>query len=211
MFITAEGIEGAGKSTLLRLLAERFRAEGRTVLLTREPGGSGLGLSLRALLLHAETRVTGEAELFLFLADRAEHVAGCIRPALAEGHVVLCDRYTDSTVVYQGWGRGLDIAAVNACNTFATGNLEPDLTFVLDVDPAVGLARARGRNVSRGVHESEGRFEMEALSFHTRIRQGFLDWAGRHPERCVILNGGASPEDLLEAAWTAIAVRFPPA
>ena len=204
MFVTVEGIEGSGKSTLLAGLAGRFRAAGREVLLTREPGGSGLGRNLRALLLNSSTRVTDRAELFLFLADRAQHVAESIRPALEAGRIVLCDRYTDSTVVYQGCGRGLDPETLDRLNEFATAGLRPARTLVLDIDPAVGLARARTRNAAEGASESEGRFEAEALAFHERIRQGFLDLSARHPERCVVLDGSRSPRELLETAWTVL-------
>ena len=136
MFITLEGIEGSGKTTLIENLADVFRTLNHEVLVTREPGGCALGRELRQMLLNPETEICPEAELFLFLADRAQHVAEVIRPALKRGEVVLCDRYADSTVVYQGYGRGLDIEKLRSLNDVAIGGLWPDRTFVLDMDPA---------------------------------------------------------------------------
>ena len=142
MFITLEGIEGSGKTTLIENLADVFRTLNHEVLVTREPGGCALGRELRQMLLNPETEICPEAELFLFLADRAQHVAEVIRPALKRGEVVLCDRYADSTVVYQGYGRGLDIEKLRSLNDVAIGGLWPDRTFVLDMDPADALKRA---------------------------------------------------------------------
>ena len=159
MFITLEGIEGSGKTTLIENLADVFRTLNHEVLVTREPGGCALGRELRQMLLNPETEICPEAELFLFLADRAQHVAEVIRPALKRGEVVLCDRYADSTVVYQGYGRGLDIEKLRSLNDVAIGGLWPDRTFVLDMDPADALKRARRRNAELGLSEKEGRFE----------------------------------------------------
>ncbi len=155
MFITLEGIEGSGKTTLIENLADVFRTLNHEVLVTREPGGCALGRELRGLLLNPETKISSEAELFLFLADRAQHVAEVIRPALDRGVVVLCDRYADSTVVYQGYGRGLDIERLRDLNDMAVGGLWPDRTFVLDMDPAAALIRARRRNAELGVAGKE--------------------------------------------------------
>ena len=177
MFITLEGIEGSGKTTLIENLADVFRTLNHEVLVTREPGGCALGRELRQMLLNPETEICPEAELFLFLADRAQHVAEVIRPALKRGEVVLCDRYADSTVVYQGYGRGLDIEKLRSLNDVAIGGLWPDRTFVLDMDPADALKRARRRNAELGLSEKEGRFEAEQMPFHTRIREGFKLWA----------------------------------
>ena len=200
MFLTLEGIEGAGKTTLLENLAEVFRTLNHEVLVTREPGGCALGRDLRALLLNPESDICPEAELFLFLADRAQHVAEVIRPALDRGMVVLCDRYADSTIVYQGYGRGLDVERLRLLNDMAVGGLWPDRTFVLDMDPAEALRRARRRNAEQGLAGTEGRFEAEQLPFHTRIREGFKVGAAHNPKRIAILDAADSPEGLMHQA-----------
>jgi dTMP kinase len=159
--ITFEGVEGAGKTTLAQHLADWLRAQGVSVRLTREPGGSPLGEHLRPLLLHEP--LDAWAELFLFLADRRQHTLQVILPALEQGAWVLCDRYADSTLVYQGYGRGLDIALIRRLNALATGDLTPDLTVLIDLPVEDALARANAPN----------RFEAETLAFHTRIRAGY--------------------------------------
>jgi dTMP kinase len=196
MFLTFEGVEGAGKSTQVRLLAERLRQSEAHVLVTREPGDGPLGARLRSLVLSPpdDVEIAELAELFIMLADRAQHVAGAIKPALAEGVHVLCDRYIDSSVAYQGYGRGLSVDEIDRMNSLATGGLLPDRTILLDLDPASGLARQQERN----------RMESEALAFHERVRAGFLDIAGRNPERFLILDASQSPEALHEQIWTAI-------
>lgn len=203
MFVTFEGIEGSGKSTLLRGMAEALAQRGLPSLSTREPGGCGLGLKLRDVLLHAESRLCSEAELFLFLADRAQHVSEIIRPALEAGQVVLCDRYADSTIVYQGYGRGLDPHRLRDLNDQAVGGLWPDLTLIIDLEVEQGLQRARSRNRELGLEAAEGRFEAEAFAFHQRIRNGFLHWAALAPERFVVLDGSLTPAALLAAALQA--------
>lgn len=211
MFITLEGIEGSGKSTLAQRLAEGLRARGRSVVLTREPGGSELGKSLRALLLNPGTRTTPAAELFLFLADRAQHVADVIRPALQRGDVVICDRFADSTLAYQGMGRGLAASAADQAillqlNELAIQHLWPDVTLLLDLPPEVGLARARSRDAAMQKTDAEGRFEAEELAFHRRIRQGFLDLASANPQRIKVLDAQVPPKALAQAA--AALLRF---
>ena len=196
MFITLEGIEGSGKGTVLDRLCEDFSARGRAFLRTREPGGSDLGKTLRALLLDARQTIAPEAELFLYLADRAQHVRQVIRPALDRGLTVISDRYADSTIVYQGYGRGLDVEELYRLNETAVGGLWPDLTILLDVDPAVGLARARARNSEQGLDISEGRFEAEEMAFHQRIRQGYLAWAKRHAGRFRIVDASLPPDEV---------------
>jgi len=196
MFISFEGTEGSGKSTVLDLLCAALGSRGVSALRTREPGGSELGKSLRGLLLDARQAVTPEAELFLYLADRAQHVRQVIRPALAEGRLVLSDRYADSTIVYQGYGRGLPVERLFDLNQMAVGGLWPDLTLLFDLDPAVGLARARARNTELGIEVSEGRFEAETLAFHQRVREGYLAWARRFPERFRLINAGNSPAEV---------------
>ena len=201
MFITFEGIEGAGKSTLVSGVEQWFKSKGRNVLVTREPGGCGLGASLRSVLLDAKnTGLTSEAELFLYLADRAQHVAEVIRPALERGEVVLCDRYLDSTIAYQGYGRGFDPLWLLDLNKKAVRNLVPDLTFLIDLAPETGLKRALDRNERENKAVSEGRFEAESLNFHTRVRKGFLALAEMFPERYRIVDGARNAEQALEQA-----------
>lgn len=204
MFITVEGVEGAGKSTLMNLLAREFERRGVPFVRTREPGGCGLGANLRPLLLDVSSSLDGRAELFLFLADRAQHVADTIRPALERGAWVLCDRYADSTVAYQGYGRGMDVEVLQSLNDYATGGLWPDRTLLLDLSVKTGLERALARNGREGLSKSEGRFEAEELAFHQRIRKGFLERAARWPERFRVLDALRSPEDLLADALKAL-------
>lgn len=194
MFITFEGMEGSGKSTALDRLCDLLSKAGRPYVRTREPGGSELGTALRALLLDARHQVAPEAELFLYLADRAQHVAQVIRPALSVGSLVLSDRYADSTIVYQGYGRGLDVRRLHELNEIAVGGLWPVRTILFDVEPETGMRRARSRNAEQGTEVSEGRFEAEDLAFHRRVRQGYLAWAERHPERFSILDANQSQD-----------------
>ncbi len=203
MFITLEGIEGCGKTTLLKNLAGALQNRHYEVLTTREPGGCTLGQALRTLLLKPGAPISTAAELLLFLADRAQHTAEIIRPALKRGCIVLCDRYADSTIVYQGYGRGFDIPTLQHLHDIATGGLWPDITLVLDMDPAEALARARSRNQTRGTADAEGRFEAENMLFHARIREGFLHWAAANPGRIIVLDAAHSPKSLLQQALDA--------
>ena len=177
LFVTFEGGEGAGKSTAIIGAAHALKAQGRSVLVTREPGAGVLGAAIRALLLDS-AEVTARSELFLFLADRANHCAQIVEPALLRGDIVLCDRHADSTLVYQGIVRGLDEPFVRAANTFATNGLAPDLTLLLDVPPEVGLARLAEKN----------RLDREPLQFHRRVREGFLRLAREEPNRWRIID-----------------------
>lgn len=204
MFVTVEGVEGAGKSTLLGLLAGEFERRSLPFVRTREPGGCALGARIRPLLLDVSSRVDERAELFLFLADRAQHVAETIRPALQRGAWVLCDRYADSTIAYQGYGRGMDVETLQRLNDYATGGLWPDKTLLLDLPVETGLSRALARNGREGLTESEGRFEAEEQAFHQRIREGFLARAERWPERFCVLDARLSPEELLACALEAL-------
>lgn len=197
MFITFEGIEGSGKGVMLRRTLEWLRAAGCNVLETREPGGSELGAALRALLLDTRNRdLAPEAELFMYLADRAQHVSAKIRPALEAGQLVVSDRYADSTIVYQGYGRGLDLEELFRLNDLAVKGLWPDLTLVLDLEVEVGLGRAIKRNRELGLDESEGRFEAESLAFHNKIRAGYQAWAARHPKRIRLIDASGSPDEV---------------
>ena len=183
LFVTFEGIEGSGKSTHLRLLANALRTAGHSVVETREPGGTTLGQALRELLLApSATPPEPLAELLLYCADRAQHVAQVIRPALAAGQVVLCDRFSDSTLAYQGYARSLDLGTVRALDAAARGGIEPDLTFLLDCPPDAGLARARARS------GSSDRFEQEALAFHEAVQRGFHALAAATPGRYRIID-----------------------
>lgn len=201
MFVSFEGVEGAGKTTQIARLAARLRAEGRQdILLTREPGDGPLGAELRRLALHPPMDIFVEprAELLIMMADRAQHVGQLLRPHLESGGVVLCDRYADSSVAYQGYGRGLDLAEIASLNTYATGGLTPDLTFLLDLDPAVGLARQKERSV----------MEEEALPFHQRIRAGFLAMAHTEPDRWCVLDSMHPPDTVQEEIWAVVSERL---
>jgi len=200
MFLTIEGIEGAGKSTFIGLLEDELVKRGVNFLRTREPGGCALGRQIRPLLLDASQKVSDRAELFLFLADRAQHVADTIRPALERGQWVICDRYADSTIAYQGYGRGMDPEELQKLNDYATGGLWPDITFLLDLPAEVGLGRALARNGREGLTQSEGRFEAEALAFHQRIRDGFLARAARWPQRFRVLDAAQTPDAIVAQA-----------
>ncbi len=205
MFITFEGIEGSGKSTALNRVRQTLLDEGHGVLLTREPGGSRLGRTLRSILLDlSNDDIVPEAELFLYLADRAQHVGQVIRPALAEGVTVLSDRYADSTVVYQGYGRGLDPERLRELNDMAVGGLWPDLTLVFDLPPEEGLRRAMARNLLEGTSVSEGRFEAEHLAFHDRVREGYLTWAALHPARFRVVDATRTPDEVFEDVMRAV-------
>ncbi|MCJ2163736.1 MULTISPECIES: dTMP kinase [unclassified Pseudodesulfovibrio] len=199
MFITFEGIEGTGKSTQITKVREYLESMGREVFLTMEPGGSRVGRELRKMLLHVDNKdITPITELFLYLADRAQHVGQVIRPELKAGKVVLCDRFADSTIVYQGYGRGLDTMMLKHLNEVAVDGLWPDLTLLLDIDPEIGLKRATLRNIQDGKAKEEGRFEAEHLSFHQRIRQGYLTWAALNHDRMKVINAAASPDEVFE-------------
>lgn len=196
MFITFEGPDGSGKSTQIRLLAEFLRSQGRRVVLTREPGGTNIGEQIRDVVL--STRNPGihpETEALLFSAARAQIVREIIQPALAADNIVLCDRYADSTMAYQGYGLGLDHGALEAITHFATGGLVPHLTFYVDVPVEVGIARKQ-----RG---ATNRLDEKALAYHERVRAGFLAMAHKEPARWVIVDGTQS----VEAVQRAICAR----
>jgi dTMP kinase len=200
-FITFEGIEGSGKSSHAYTLGGRLRDAGHEVVQTREPGGTPLGMALRGLLLGIETPLTSTAELLLYCADRTQHVDQVIRPALAAGAFVVCDRFSDSTIAYQGHGRGLALDYVTQLDRLARGDLRPDLTFLLDCPVEVGLARAKARGPA-------DRFEREAVRFHERVRAGFQALAAADPARVVILDATAPAATVAEAVAAEVARRF---
>jgi dTMP kinase len=195
MFVSLEGIEGSGKSTLLSGLAGRLHAIGREPLVTREPGGTAVGDAIRAIFLSRSFDISALSEALLANAARAQHVEETIRPALAAGRIVLCDRFVDSTLAYQGYGRGLDLEMLRGLCDVATGGLAPDLTFVLDVPVELSRARTAAR------HPSADRLEAESDAFHERVRAGFLELAQspRHRVLDGTLDAGALVERALEA------------
>lgn len=194
IFITFEGGEGAGKSTLSKNLTEWIKAEGRAVVHTREPGGTALGEEVRKWLLHRDG-TSARAELFLLLAARVQHIEEVIKPALKAGHVVLCDRFTDSTIAYQGVARGLGAEYVSLCSESALLGFGPDLTFLLDIDPVAGLER-----VGKGRGKGFDRIEDAGLEFHQKVRKGFLAIAQASPARVCVLDATLSESKLLEMA-----------
>ncbi|MDR1686700.1 MAG: dTMP kinase [Desulfovibrio sp.] len=196
MFITFEGIEGSGKTSILDRLCPALSDEGISFVRTLEPGGSELGRSLRALLLDKRSNLTKEAELFLYLADRSQHVSEVISPALERGDIVFSDRYIDSTLCYQGHGREMNLERLTSLCGFATGGLWPDLTIIFDLDPETSLERARRRNLDAGVAVTQGRFETERLDFHRRIRQGYLALAAQYPQRCRTVDASQPLDDV---------------
>lgn len=200
-FISFEGGEGVGKSTQIARLAERLRSEGRDVVVTFEPGGTDLGQAVRSILLTPGNHVTSRSEALLYAADRAHHVETVIEPALAAGKVVICDRYADSTYAYQGAGRALDASDVRQVMEFAVAGRWPDLTLLLDVDPQVGLARARGEGAG-------DRIEAEGLEFHDAVRRGFLDLAAAAPERFVVVDAAGTLDDVTAQIDDVIAKRL---
>ena len=185
-FITVEGIEGAGKTSCLDLLEQRIRQRGHDVLVTREPGGTPLGEDLRQLLLgHRHDGMADDTELLLMFAARAEHLRAKIEPALAAGSWVLCDRFTDATYAYQGYGRGIDLQRIAALETWVLGERRPDLTLLLDLPVEVGLERA-------GRRSTPDRFERQALTFFDRVRQGYLSLAAAAPGRFRVVDAAQS-------------------
>ena len=188
MFITLEGVEGSGKSTQLGNIRAFLQERGLTVVVTREPGGTDIGRTVRSILLNPDNReMDALTELFLYEADRAEHVRKIIAPALSAGKTVLCDRFFDATMVYQGYARGLDLEEIRRIHRFILGNLRPDLTILLDLPPEIGLARAWAQIDKGNRTGAESRFEKEALDFHRKIRAGYLDIARHESERfCIV-------------------------
>jgi len=200
-FITLEGVEGAGKTSVAEPVARALEEAGWNVARLREPGGEPFAEAIRAALLHAEGPVEARTELLLFLAARAQVTERRIRPALGRGEVVLCDRYADSTIVYQGHARGLDLEEVRRLNAFATGGLTPDLTLLLDLPAETGLRRQKNGN----------RMEAEPLAFHERVREGYLFEARREPARWRVIDASRPLEAVVREAVAAVLERVGPA
>lgn len=195
-FITFEGIEGSGKTTQIKRLTERLQQQGHKLLQTREPGGCPIADQIRRILLHPDNAaMVSRAELLLYAAARAQHIEQIVRPALQCGKIVICDRFTDATLAYQGNGRGLDCNLINQLNQLAAGDCRPGLTLLFDLPVTTGLDRAWQRETQQQ-DCSEGRFEREQLDFHQRIRDGYLAMANAEPERFKIVDA-AQPTDLV--------------
>ena len=187
LFITFEGADGFGKTTQLNLLKDYLTKKHFDVVLTREPGGKGLGEKIREILLNYDGEVSNRCESFLFLADRAQNVDVIVNPAIKQGKIVLCDRHTDSSVAYQGYGRGLDIEQIKTLNNLATGGKQPDLTLVFDVDIETSMKR---------VGNQKDRMESSGIEFFNRVRNGYLELAKQEPDRIKVIDSTKSIEDV---------------
>lgn len=187
LFITFEGADGCGKTTQMNLLAGYLKNQGREVVLTREPGGKGLGEKIREILLNYDGEVSDRCESFLFLADRAQNIDTIVNPAVDAGKIVLCDRHTDSSVAYQGYGRGLNIERINMLNNLATNGKKPDITFVFDIDTETSMKR---------VGKEKDRMESAGFEFHTKVRNGYLEIAKKEPERIKVIDASKSIEEI---------------
>ncbi|KPJ76414.1 MAG: thymidylate kinase [Deltaproteobacteria bacterium SG8_13] len=200
MFITLEGIEGSGKTTQLKPIEAFFTRRGLKTVVTREPGGTAVGEKIRAVLLNPDIeKMAPLTELFLYEADRIEHLEKTIRPALAAGKIVVCDRFCDATVVYQGYGRGLDLEMIGRLHRMILGGLTPDLTIVFDLPPEIGLERAWKQVRGGSRSGKEMRFEKEKLAFHRSIRDGYLTIARLEPERFAVVDAGADANAVSDA------------
>ncbi len=189
LFITFEGADGCGKSTQMKLLKEFLENKGHEVVITREPGAIGLGERVREILLNYDGEVSNRCESFLFLADRAQNIDIIVKPAIQQGKIVLCDRHTDSTVAYQGYGRGLDINEINKLNNIATNNLKPDLTYLFDVDIETSMQR---------VGQNKDRMESAGKEFFNKVRHGYLELAKNEPNRIKVIDSTKNIESVFE-------------
>lgn len=194
-FISFEGTEGSGKTTQVRLLVEFLLRQHKEVISTREPGGTTFGCQLREILLTGgPDKISPTTETFLYCADRAHHIQSLILPALEDGKFVICDRFADATMAYQGWGRGLPIEELQEINSFACGGVLPDLTILINIDPDKGLRRAIGRNQKN--LSVEDRFEKEKLDFHRRVLYGYMSLANANPHRFRVISGEGTPQEV---------------
>ena len=207
MFITFEGIEGSGKSTQLQRVASMLRESGRTVVTTKEPGGTQIADRIRAILLDSKNVIDPIAEVLLFAASRRQNTMEIIRPATDRGDVVLCDRYTDSTLAYQGFGRLINLDQLRTLNRWATGDLDPHLTLIFDLPEDVGLKRAMRRNSNATA--DEGRFEAEDVRFHRRVREGYLALAKENTKRYAVIDANGAIDEVFQRTREVIAQRIP--
>ncbi|MCP4748225.1 MAG: dTMP kinase [Desulfobacteraceae bacterium] len=205
MFITLEGIEGAGKTTQIQYIVEFFKVRGYDCITTREPGGTPVGSRIRSILLDPENNdLDAGAELLLYVADRVQHIRTFINPHLASGRVVICDRYFDATLVYQGYARGLDKDKIRALHKLTCDNLQPDVTFLFDLDPAQGLKRAWTQINSGERTGMETRFEKETIAFHEKVRSGYLELARTHSNRFRVIDASGSVDRVAHAVETVL-------
>lgn len=208
-FLSIEGIEGSGKTTQVSRLEALARASGGNVVVTKEPGGTELGNRIRAILLDPqEEGMDALSELFLYAASRRQHVVELIRPSLERSATVICDRFTDATLAYQGYGRLLDLDMLRQVNQWATDGIRPDLTVILDLSEATGLERARARNAAEDLH-GESRLEGEDLRFHRRVREGYLSLAQSEPERYAVVDASGAPDEVFRRMVSTLGERAP--
>jgi dTMP kinase len=201
-FISLEGIEGTGKTTQAKLLSERLISNGFDVVVTQEPGGTVIGQRIREILLLPEhEEMSYIAELLLYYADRAQHLSEKIIPALNKGMIVISDRFSDSTIAYQGYGRGIDISFISSIDSIATGDIRPDITLIFDLDVEIGLGRNRDIN-------KVDRLELETIDFHKKVREGFKEIARKEPQRVRMINAALSIEQAHEEAWKLVSEKI---
>ncbi len=199
MLITLEGIEGSGKTTQIDHIAAYFQKSGLDYIITKEPGGTVLGEKIRSILLDpGNSNIHPMTELLLYAADRVQHIKEFINPMMDAGNIVICDRFCDSTTVYQGFTRGIDVSLIQRLNSLVLEGLAPDITFVLDLDPEIGLKRAWKQIRDGSRSESETRFENEKLQFHESVRNGYLELARQEPDRFVVVNASLDPSNVSE-------------
>jgi dTMP kinase len=210
LFVTFEGTDGSGKTTQIQRLVARLNTSGRSVIVTAEPGGPPIGQQIRRILLDpANGALCARAEMLLYFASRAQNVDECILPALAAGKVVVCDRFTDSTFVYQGAGRGLGEDVVRDLHRIACGTLQPHLTIYLDIDLETSLARAKARNRKHDGPD-ESRMDEQSIEFHRAVRAGYLALAAREPDRVKVVDASGSPELVEQLVWAQVAAVLEP-
>lgn len=203
LFITLEGADGSGKTTQMERIIEYFQKNNLPYLVTKEPGGIGVGEKIREILLNHKGPVSSRCEMFLYLADRAQNIDVLVQPAIEEGKLVLCDRHADSTVAYQGYARGLDVEQINMLNNIATGGKKPDLTLLFDVETSIAMQRVGNR-------AEKDRLESEGAVFHAKVRQGYLAIAQKEPERIKIIDANLSVEDVWAQVKTILDTTISP-